>query len=300
MPYVPPAGRRTVRAACRFYGKRNGWSTVPAYGRTEDQPPGNPDGWPSVLLESRSGGRDGLQSGNCREDFRSPPCATGSRTALSWNPPPRPQTLLKLIDREPEAALRALCGPQAPLDRPNAMLRPPLSLVPIALPQERPDLLRPLNQSAPKGPAGRPPFAGEQQLAEAGEASRGRRGGQGGVHRELDQRVKGRPPAAEGVTHPYAGKPAGLDSAGIIGHPVQQPVVGFHRGVNTDHGTYSHRRPPVIGAAVPKAAHLQATSQRSERVRRARAVKSLPTPTPFSRPIATPHRALVRAYPRHA
>ena len=31
-----------------------------------------------------------------------------------------------------------------------------------------------------------------------------------------------------------------------------------------------------------------------------RAVKSLPIPTPFSRPIATPHRALVKAYPRHA
>jgi putative transposase len=30
------------------------------------------------------------------------------------------------------------------------------------------------------------------------------------------------------------------------------------------------------------------------------AVKSLPIPTPFSRPIATPHWALVRAYPRHA
>jgi hypothetical protein len=29
-------------------------------------------------------------------------------------------------------------------------------------------------------------------------------------------------------------------------------------------------------------------------------VKSLPIPTPFSRPIATPHWALVRAYPRHA
>ena len=27
---------------------------------------------------------------------------------------------------------------------------------------------------------------------------------------------------------------------------------------------------------------------------------SLPIPTPFSRPIATPHGALVRAYPRHA
>jgi hypothetical protein len=29
-------------------------------------------------------------------------------------------------------------------------------------------------------------------------------------------------------------------------------------------------------------------------------VKSLPIPTPFSRPIATPYRVLVRAYPRHA
>jgi hypothetical protein len=29
-------------------------------------------------------------------------------------------------------------------------------------------------------------------------------------------------------------------------------------------------------------------------------VKSRPIATPFSRPIATPHRALVRAYPRHA
>jgi hypothetical protein len=28
--------------------------------------------------------------------------------------------------------------------------------------------------------------------------------------------------------------------------------------------------------------------------------QSLPIPTPFSRSIATPHRALVRAYPRHA
>src|SRR5208282_3706403 len=30
------------------------------------------------------------------------------------------------------------------------------------------------------------------------------------------------------------------------------------------------------------------------------AVKSLPIPTPFSRPIVTPHRPLPRAYPRHA
>ena len=29
-------------------------------------------------------------------------------------------------------------------------------------------------------------------------------------------------------------------------------------------------------------------------------VKSLPIPTPFSRPIATPHRAWSGAYPRHA
>ena len=71
--------------------------------------------------------------------------------------------------------------------------------------------------------------------------------GDSGNHGQLDQRIQCRSASPQRVTDPYAGETAGFDTAGLIGHPGEQPVVRLCGGVETDHGADFHGRPPVVG-----------------------------------------------------